>query len=114
MDSLASTTENLQPWLLLSDAGPACWQMEDQRIALAMFTDQAKAQQYARDSGLQGTQCLQPKPVDLVRTLAMCVAGAIEVAVLDPDQKSARRIFDLPAILKKVRDDLRAGRPLAW
>ncbi|QDV71647.1 hypothetical protein Poly24_53860 [Rosistilla carotiformis] len=114
MDDLSSESVNLQPWLLLSDAGPACWQMQDDRIALAMFTDQAKAEQYANDAQLQNSQCLQPSPIDLVRTMAMCVEGAIEVAVLDPDQKSARRVFDLPVILKKVRDDLRAGKPLTW
>lgn len=103
----------LRPWLLLSDDGPACWQMQDDRIAIAMFTSEVKARQYADAANIQDSQAVQPSPGDLVRTLIMCKAAALEIAVLDPTEQSARQVFDIAAILIKVREDLRTGKPLA-
>ena len=113
-ENLFESVQDLQPWLVVSADGPACWQLQDDRIALAMFSTQEKAQAYAERSNLTESQTLQPAATDLVRTLMLCVAAAIELGVLDPDQTSARRVFDLPSILKRFRTDLRAGKPLSW
>ncbi|MEZ6086723.1 MAG: hypothetical protein R3C05_01560 [Pirellulaceae bacterium] len=113
-DTHFGNVQDLQPWIVVSDDGPACWRLQDDRIALAMFSSQDKANAYANAAELHDWQALQPEPTDLVRTLMLCVAAAIEIAVLDPDQASARRVFDLPNILRQVRSDLREGKPLTW
>ena len=106
--------EHLTPWLIIGAEGPTCWRLKDERIALALFSRYEKAEAYRSMSELLNVECVQPPPADVVRIFVACLAADITVGVLDPDQESAKRVFDLRTVLKKVREDLRAGKPLAF
>lgn len=102
----------LRPWIVFSSDGPACWQTDEQQMALALFSSQSAALRYVADCGLGDAATTQPPAEDLVRLFIMCKAGAIEAAVLDPNEHSARKLFDINEVLRSVRQTLRDGKML--
>lgn len=113
-DKTAAGEVQLEPWILLSQENPACWRLEDGREAIALFSSEDAARRYAIAAELDASDCIQPPPTALVRILVQCVEADISTGVLDPQGSTARRVFDLREVLRRVREDLRDGRPLAF
>lgn len=96
----------IEPWIVsINESQLALWQLSDPpAAALAFFSDQSRAEKYAR--GLEATHCqvLQPTRRELLGLMIQCYQQQILYAVLDPDSQSARRIFKLRDVLKAARE----------
>lgn len=121
-----------QPVLVIAGQAPALWQVrpDDQpsglpiaekgeakkgELALALFSERARAEDYGRAQfGPGGYRISAPDPTAMVRILAACVRQGVSMAVLNPRESSAGRAFDLKAILRQVRQQLKAGQPLRF
>ena len=112
-----------QPVLVIVDDAPALWRLNEPAdgaaargaLALAVFSDAERAHKYGQaECGDDGFRIETPDPQVTVRVLAACVQQGVEVAVLNPMGATAGRAFDLKAILRRVREQLRAGEPLQF
>lgn len=96
-------SENFEPFLLLSEQAEelAIWHLADGKAALAMFHSADAATSYKKLCNLgEDWQIIQPGKSQLLELLHACVNNAITVAVLDPDDKQAKKAFDLHAVIK--------------
>ena len=113
-----------QPVMVIVDEAPALWRLNEPVegsatdggvLALAVFSDAERANQYGQSElGAGRFRIETPNPEVTVRVLAACVQQGVDIAVLNPKGTSAGRAFDLKAILRRVRQQLRAGKPLQF
>ena len=101
----------LQPWIVVLD-GPAeqslaMWRLaESDQPALALFTTAALAERYALQNANAAWSVQQPARPALLQIMIACFQQRVELAVLDPDQATARRIFNLRDVLRAAREEL--------
>ncbi|WP_153557200.1 hypothetical protein [Roseimaritima sediminicola] len=102
----------------LTDAEPsrdALAESTSGELALALFSDHRRAEDYGQTHfGSGAYRTSSPDPPAMVRILAACVRQGVSVAVLNPHGSTAGRAFDLKAILRQVRQQLKAGQPLRF
>lgn len=101
----------LQPWIVVQgDADTrtlAMWRLSELgQPALALFSDAPHAEHYATAHISDHWEVSQPARAVLLRIMIECFQQQIELAVLDPDQDTARRIFKLRDVLKAARQEL--------
>lgn len=101
----------LQPWLIVQGQGDArslaMWRLSDlDQPALALFSDAARAERYATAHIAIHWEVSQPARAALLHIMIECFQQQIKLAVLDPDQETARRVFNLRDVLKAARDEL--------
>ena len=101
----------LEPWIvILGDAAEhslAMWRLSGaEQPALALFSSAAHAQRYAQANANPPWSVQQPARAALVGIMIECYRQQIELAVLDPDQETARRVFKLRDVLRAVRAEL--------
>lgn len=95
-------SDELDPFLLFSEQEEqlAIWHLADGKAALAMFHSEESAANYKKLCNLdEQWQTFRPAKSQLIELLHACVNNAITVAVLDPDDKQAKKAFDLQAII---------------
>ena len=81
----------------------ATWQVESGVKALALFTAEEAAETYRAAAGLGSDwRVLRPPRAGLLELLRTSRAAGIGLAVLNPDVKQAKRIFDIGEILAAV------------
>jgi hypothetical protein len=83
----------------------ALWQMEQGERAVALFLTEESAQAYRQAAELADWLAVRPSREALLEVLSACHDRGINFAVLDPDQRQARRVFDLGAVLRAARLD---------
>ena len=102
----------IEPWIVVqepdSESQLAMWRLSDHDSpSLALFSSRAKAETYAFSHAGDSWQVTQPARNILLGIMIECFQKQIEYAVLDPDGKSAKRIFKLREVLKAAREELR-------
>jgi len=99
-------SDELQPHVIyLNDpASPRCatWQLQQGHEALALFTSSEAAANYQTNHLNQQWQVFRPDRSTLLTLLRASESQGVLYAVLDPDGESAKRIFDLPLVLKNA------------
>lgn len=105
--AMPSLRDEIEPFILFRLAGGqaecATWQVEAGAKALALFLSEAAASAYAATSGLGSDwRVFRPKRAAMLELLRASRASGIALAVLDPDQQKARRVFDINEILAAV------------
>ena len=79
----------------------ALWQFADGPKALALFLSGDTATSYRQATNLGAEwKIFRPAKEALLQLLKACAEGGIGHAVLDPDLEKAKRIFNIPEILK--------------
>lgn len=101
----------LQPWVVvLEDAQErslAMWRLSDtQQPALALFSSAALAESYAAKHVDSNWQVTQPARTALLGLMIECYRQDIQLAVLNPAETSAQRIFNLREVLRAARQEL--------
>jgi hypothetical protein len=101
----------LEPWVVVlgdaEDHALAMWRVsETQQPALALFSSQVHAQRYAAANASPPWSAEQPARATLIGIMIACYRQGIELAVLDPDRETARRIFQLRDVLRAARAEL--------
>jgi hypothetical protein len=111
MSDLPQTVPNLrgeiEPFIIFRLAGGqaecATWQIESGAKALALFVSQESAAAYAKSAGLGSEwRVFRPKRAAMLELLRASRTSGITMAVLDPDQQKARRVFNIDEILAAV------------
>lgn len=93
----------------LAEQSLALWRLsETDQPALALFTSAAQAERYALVNASAAWSVQQPARSALLRIMIECFRQDVQLAVLDPDQATARRIFNLRDVLRAARDELNA------
>lgn len=106
--------ESFQPHFVIVDDQPALWRLDRGELAVAVFIDAQRADAYGADVYQPGSwRVASPSPADAVRLLTACHRAGVRIAVLNPTS-SATRLFDIAAILRQVRHQLRRGEPLRF
>jgi hypothetical protein len=100
-------SDEIEPYVLYRVEGAqlecALWQLEQGDRALALFLSQAEAEAYREEAGLGGWQVLRPSRDALRQLLQACADAGVRYAVLAPDRRQAKRLFDLRAVLEAAR-----------
>jgi len=96
-------SEEISPYLVYRLSGEqmecAIWTLNEGQQALALFLSQESAEAYVSATGLDETwKVYCPARIDLMQIIKQSTATGIFVAVLDPDDKQAKRLFDLRQI----------------
>lgn len=106
-ESPTETVRDLQPWVLyrLSEQQAECamWRFASGELSLAMFREEASARRY--ESSLpqaDAWQVYQPPEGALRAILRHCLQCGVRLAVLEPNQRGALRIFDLAAVIAAI------------
>jgi hypothetical protein len=104
--------QEIQPWVVIvesaGDRTLALWQLsETEQPALALFSSAVQAQKYAAEHSGNDWQVNQPERSALLAIMIQCFQQQIELAVLDPDGATAKRIFKLRDVLRAARDEMR-------
>lgn len=104
----------IEPWVIVAecddDQSLAMWRLsENDQPSLALFSSAELAQGYARAQVAAPWKITQPSRSDLLRVMIECYRKKIELAVLDPDGTTAKRIFMLRDVLKAARDEMRSS-----
>lgn len=99
--------DELHPFVLWQPeadaARVALWQLADGQRAVALFHSDQTAAQYRATAGLEPTwQAVQPQRPALLALFRACLADGIRFAVLEPDARQARRIYDLQRIVQQA------------
>jgi hypothetical protein len=100
-------TEEILPFIIyrLSNGELECalWQLQEGQKALAVFLTADNAAAYHQANRL-GTEwkIFRPQRMALLEVLRACSQADIGLAVLDPDLKQAKRVFDIKEILAAV------------
>jgi len=102
----------LEPWIVLTQEGSAqhlaLWQLADaSATAVALFSSRDQAEHYASQFVSSAYQIAQPERHALLRILIECFQNQVTLAVLDPDQHGAKKIFPLRDVLRAAREALR-------
>lgn len=101
----------LEPWVILlgktEDRTLAMWRLsETDQPALALFSTAGHAQRYAAAHSDQTWQVTQPARTALLGIMIECYRQQVELAVLNPTEASAERIFKLRDVLRAARQEL--------
>lgn len=101
----------LQPWVIVlgqaDQQSLAMWRLsETDQPALALFSAAAHAEKYATDHIEQSWQVTQPARTTLLSIMIECYRQQVELAVLNPTEASAQRIFNLRDVLRAARQEL--------
>lgn len=104
---MSDPTHELEPFLLVDvEAGGRCatWRLaENDAEALAIFHESGTAEAYR--SAIADGACwhtIQPDRSQLAQILKAAIEAGVDYAVLDPDQSSAKRIFQLDAMRREL------------
>jgi hypothetical protein len=114
--SVVSTTwsekplmQEIAPFVLLhvesGEVRCALWRLQQGDSALALFLSAETAAAYRTAAGLEDWQVLQPDRNGLLELLDAHARAGIRLAVLDPDLRQGRRLFDLQAIICAARQE---------
>lgn len=102
-------SEEIFPYLVYRVSGEqmecAVWTLDEGHKALALFLTQESAKAYIEATDLDSdwkTFC--PGRTDLLEILRQSTSAGIDLAVLDPDAKEAKRIFDLREVVKTMQE----------
>ena len=92
--------KEISPYLVYRLCGEqmecAVWMLKEGQQALALFLSQQSAQAYVKATGLgENWEIYCPARIDLMEIIKQSTAAGIFLAVLDPDDKEAKRLFDL-------------------
>ena len=103
-------SEEINPYLVyrLSDEQMECavWTLDEGQKALTLFLSQESAEVYVSATGLgEEWKIYCPARIDLMEIIKQTTASGIFLAVVDPDDKKAKRLFDLRQVVK-AQDDL--------
>lgn len=95
--------EEISPYLVYRLSGDemecAIWKLSEGERALSLFTTQETAEAYLTQTLLgDGWMVYQPNRADLLEILKQSESSGIYLAVLDPDDKQGKRLFDLREI----------------
>jgi hypothetical protein len=96
--------EEINPYLVYRLSGEqmecAIWTLNEGQQALALFLSQESAEAYVSATGLgEAWKFFCPARIDLLQIIKQSTTTGIFVAVLDPDDKQAKRLFDLRQIV---------------
>ena len=83
----------------------ALWTLDEGHKALAIFLTEESAETYIKATDLDSdwkTFC--PGRPDLLEILRQSTSVGIDLAVLDPNAKEAKRIFDLCEVVKTMQE----------
>lgn len=105
-------SQMLTPFMLWADAAPALWQVADGPICLALFSTRENAARYAARMGIDPSTAEQLEAQPFVELLVECFRSEVRWAVLDPEDRYAKKLFDLADVLRRVREELRFGGTL--
>jgi hypothetical protein len=78
---------------------------------VCLFSTRTAADRYQQQF-VAGGEVWEPQPIELARTLSACWSAGVRWAAIDPSGEAARQLLDLAAVLRNIRDSLRAGRGL--
>lgn len=97
-------TQDIEPYLVYrierDQMVCALWTLADGRESLALFLSGDSATDYRNANNMSDEwRICRPSKNDLLEILKECYDSGIGYAVLDPDLKSAKRIFDIEEIL---------------
>ena len=81
----------------------ALWQVAQGDRALALFLSAESAGAYRDAAGLADWQVYQPAREALLTLIDAHVQAGVFLAVLDPDLRQGRRLFDLREIVRAAR-----------
>ncbi len=104
-DESTDLSEEISPYLAYRLCGEqmegAVWTLNEGHKALALFLSQQSAEAYIKATGLGSNwKVYCPARIDLMEILKQSTYAGIFLAVLDPDHKEAKRLFDLREVLK--------------
>ena len=105
----ADVAQDIEPFIVYRIDGVqmvcAVWILTDGRKALALFLSGDSATDYRNSLDTSDEwRIFQPTRNDLLEILKECYEAGIGYAVLDPDLKSAKRIFNIEEILTTYSD----------
>ncbi|MEZ6134412.1 MAG: hypothetical protein R3C53_05825 [Pirellulaceae bacterium] len=105
----------LQPWLIFSGKGPdatiATWQIAHiETPAIAMFTSESHAHEYAQAHCVETSRILQLDPTRFIRVLVEAYRAGSRYAAVDPHAESARQVFVLREVLTAAKRVLVSDR----
>ena len=107
----------LEPFCVFFGENPrsvAFWQPQATgQPALALFSSDVRAHAYAAAHRHANPEVLQLRERELIRLLAELFSRGISHAALDPDQHSARSLFDIRQVLRSARERLQSERDLS-
>ncbi len=91
----------------------ALWTLRDGTRTLALFLKEAAARHYCQAAQLDPQwKPLRPEPYDLLAIIRASYEAGIHWAALDPDDRQARRLFDLREVVRlNDTDSLSANAP---
>jgi hypothetical protein len=102
-------SEEIFPYLVYRRLGDqmecALWTLDEGHKALAIFLTEESAETYIKATDLDSdwkTFC--PGRTDLLDILRQSTSVGIDLAVLDPNAKEAKRIFDLCEVVKTMQE----------
>ncbi len=113
MQPLDEAPHELQPYLICEPSSHgrcATWRLElEQQSAIALFLTEDTAAAYQKAAGLaSGWKIVHPTRPQLAQLLAAALETGISLAVLDPDQSGAKRVFSLEAMRDAIQNELDA------
>ena len=81
----------------------AIWKLTDGSQALAVFLTSESAAAYQKAAGLgKEWTVFRPSKEALLQLLKACHEAGVAYAVLDPDEKQAKRVFDLQQVIQQA------------
>jgi len=106
--------DEIQPYLVYRRSGRqvecALWALDTGSKSLALFLTAEGADRYLDTAGLRPAwKAFRPAKAELLKILEHCLQVGVEHAVLEPDNDTARRLFDLRQVLAAARADESAG-----
>ncbi len=109
-DESANLSEEIIPYLVYRLCGEqmecAVWTLNEGHKALALFLSQESAEAYVTATNLGSDwKILCPARVDLLEILKQSTSAGIFLAALDPDDKEAKRLFDLREVVKTTDEE---------
>ena len=110
-----ASSDELNPWLVVlgdsADTSLALWRIDEKQLmALALFSSQPLAQQYASNHCQEPFRVEQFDTAQLVRILIRCHQSGIRYAALDPTDRDAPRLFIVSQVLRSVKEQLVSQR----
>jgi len=104
---MTPVADELSPYLLVrvrnDKAEFARWRVREGHDALALFLSNDGARAYAETSlDGPGWQIVRPPRASVLEALRACHVAGITLAVLDPCNESAKRVFPIGEILQAV------------
>ena len=109
-DEAVNLSEELIPYLVYRLCGEqmecAVWTLNEGHKALALFLSQESAEAFVKATDLGSDwKVLCPARADLLEILKQSTSAGIFLAALDPDDKEAKRLFDLREVVKTTGEE---------